>query len=649
MQFLSDRETSEVAEQLTLFANQPGQTVQFLHRLKKADGTVIWVEGSARNLLKAPAVEGIVVNFQDVTERVRADQSEKTQRVVFEQMAAKTPVSTILSTICLLAEEHLPESRTSLLLLDHRRRIRQGASPNLPDELIRSITGIEIVDNLGSCGTAMYRGVRIITEDTQADERWAPFRDLVDRFHLRSCWSVPIHDSKGDVIGAFAVYHDCPATPTNDDLRLLDDLARLTSMVLMRADEDLQLQRSDSLLREAQRRAHLGYWLLDIATEKMEWSDEVYQITGVDRGIEPTLSFALEHVFLREDAPAVGARYREAVSNPGRIVTLDARLKRPDNEVRWVALEGCAFPDELGIPSEMRGIVQDITERKKADEERAQLQSQLWQAQKVDSIGRLAGGVAHDFNNMLAVILGHTELALSEQTLPQSLIIHLQEIQQAAQRSAQLTRQLLTFARRQAAVPTTLCLNKSIGGLLQMLRRLIGENTRLVWQPAEHLCNVCIDPVQVDQIVANMVVNSRDAIDGDGVIRLSTRNQHFSAEAIPATCTAAVPGDFVVLTISDTGVGMSEEILQRIFEPFFTTKPVGEGTGLGLATVQGIVDQNCGFIRCRSSPGGGTTFEICLPAIPTISSEPPVQHHDEDPDAGRGELVLLVEDEERLL
>jgi len=292
-------------------------------------------------------------------------------------------------------------------------------------------------------------------------------------------------------------------------------------------------------------------------------------------------------------------------------------------------------------------IFQDITERKQAEEERVKLQSQLNQAQKMESVGRLAGGVAHDFNNMLGVILGHTELALEEADENHGLFSDLKEIQTAAQRSANLTKQLLTFARKQIIAPRILDLNHTIESMLNMLHRLIGEDIDLVWKPAGDLWPVKMDPSQVDQILANLCVNARDAIADVGRLTIETCKQTFNGDYC-SEHQGFVPGDFVMLALSDNGCGMDKETLENLFEPFFTTKDVGKGTGLGLATVYGIVKQNKGFINVYSEPGKGTTFKIYLPRFTEADKEVTLVP-EEKKASGGDETILLVEDEPSIL
>jgi signal transduction histidine kinase len=290
---------------------------------------------------------------------------------------------------------------------------------------------------------------------------------------------------------------------------------------------------------------------------------------------------------------------------------------------------------------------EDRARRKQAEEEREKLQAQFNQAQRMESVGRLAGGVAHDFNNMLGIILGYAEMALYEARTGTPLHHSLKEIQKAARRSADLTRQLLAFARKQTIAPEVLDLNHTVEGMLNMLMRLIGENIDLAWMPGAGLWPVKMDPSQVDQVLANLCVNARDAIADVGKVTIETQNVTFD-EAYCAGHAGFVPGDFVLLTVSDDGCGMDEETRRRLFEPFYTTKEVGKGTGLGLATVYGIVKQNDGYIDVYNEPVKGVTFKIYLPRYAGRAVDTPAESAAEIP-LCRGETVLLVEDEQAML
>nr|WP_320009418.1 ATP-binding protein [uncultured Desulfobulbus sp.] len=290
--------------------------------------------------------------------------------------------------------------------------------------------------------------------------------------------------------------------------------------------------------------------------------------------------------------------------------------------------------------------VEDTTEKIKNEKAHLKMQEQLLQAQKMESIGRLAGGVAHDYNNTLSVILGYAELIKEDLAPDDAHAGQLEQIIKATMSSADITRQLLAFARKQAIDPKPLDMNKQIENLLKMLRRLIGENIELTWQPEENLGTVKLDAMQVDQILANLCVNARDAIKGTGQIKITTHSFNVD-EKYCEHHSEFIPGEYVCLRVSDSGTGMDTAMMEKMFEPFFTTKRKGEGTGLGLSTVYGIVKQNKGIITVESELGKGTTFSLFFPVhgdqvLPQASENAPIPQ-------GNHEMVLLVEDDAAIL
>jgi len=317
-------------------------------------------------------------------------------------------------------------------------------------------------------------------------------------------------------------------------------------------------------------------------------------------------------------------------------------------EYRWIRVN--AMPllhDRDGVPTGVYSTFDDITPLKRAEEERRKLEDRLAQAQKLESVGRLAGGVAHDFNNGLSVILGNIELAMETLDPADEAHSDLEVAKEAAQHAAELTGQLLAFARKQTIAPRILDLNETVAGTLKMLRRLIGENIDLQWTPAEAVGPVRMDPMQVDQILTNLAVNSRDAIADLGRISIETIPVEIDEE-YSAHHPECIPGWYTVLVVSDTGSGMDRETLANIFEPFFTTKAAGRGTGLGLATVYGIVKQNNGFINVYSEPGEGTTFRMYFPCVDDKERKKAAEAATVEPARGT-ETVLLVEDVPALL
>ncbi len=317
-------------------------------------------------------------------------------------------------------------------------------------------------------------------------------------------------------------------------------------------------------------------------------------------------------------------------------ITQDSIIKTLAGKPRYVTLSCTVVSGYEESFGQVLVSITDVTERQRLEE-------QLFQAQKMETVGTLAGGIAHDFNNMLSVIIGYSELALKKGGDEHSLRDELQEILAAARRSAEITRQLLGFARKQTISPQVLSLNDTVEGMLKMLRRLLGENIDLAWCPKKDIWPVYMDPNQIDQILVNLCVNARDAISDVGKITIETGMKTFD-RAYCLEHAGFSPGDFVMLAVSDDGIGMDKRTMERIFDPFFTTKKVGQGTGLGLATIYGIVKQNEGFINVYSEPGKGTTFRIYFAGYAGELIQQ-FKHVQEGIPDGQGELVLVVEDE----
>lgn len=340
----------------------------------------------------------------------------------------------------------------------------------------------------------------------------------------------------------------------------------------------------------------------------------------------------------RDQAEQYRADDRQTIESGCSISNREELQTTPEGTVITLLTSKIPLRNGQGEISGVIGTYMDITQQR-------QMEVQLRQTQKMEAIGQLVGGVAHDFNNMLQIILGHAEIVINKTAPDNPITGSLQEIQEAARRSAALTRQLLAFARKQDIAPEILNLNDAVAGMLKMIQRLIGEDINLVWRPGTDLRPVKLDPSQIDQILANLCLNARDAIVGVGTITLETGNVTID-EAYCAGHAEAVPGEYVFLAVSDNGCGMDRKTLAHIFEPFFTTKDVGKGTGLGLATVYGIIKQNNGFIYTYSEPDQGTTFRIYLPQA-EAEVKTPAENRAETP-AGREETILLAEDDPSL-
>ncbi|GAB4168601.1 MAG: hypothetical protein Kow00108_01760 [Calditrichia bacterium] len=363
-------------------------------------------------------------------------------------------------------------------------------------------------------------------------------------------------------------------------------------------------------------------------------------ITGYT--FEELLAMDIWQIVYPEDKPTILNRRQNRLMTSDFNKPQEFRILQKSGQIRWVYLHGTDIL-YLGKPARLLSLM-DITDQKRAEIEQNKLKEQLNQAQKMESIGRLAGGIAHDFNNMLGVILGRSELLLHRVDENEKAKRDIQEIQDAASRAADLTNQLLAFARRQTVTPQIINLNRKISDTLQFLRRLIGEDIELTWKSDQQLWNIKIDPSQLDQILTNLLVNARDAMRPGipGKIELRANNADVNIDENHLT------GKYVVLEVRDNGIGMEEQVLKQIFEPFFTTKKMGLGTGLGLSTVYGIVKQNDGYIEVNSIPDEGTTFSIYFPAV-TDESAHSEQESNLASFKGNGETILLVEDEPALL
>jgi len=403
-------------------------------------------------------------------------------------------------------------------------------------------------------------------------------------------------------------------------------IARLAHLVGSERGLRTQVERSEKHFRSLIENSTDMFWILSRDARPLYHSPSVLRVLGYDAGeLIGRDAFELVHP---DDVAPMRERLKDLLGDPTGSTVVEVRFRHKDD--RWILLEAVGT-NRLDDPA-IGGIVvcaRDVTQQRAAEADHARLQHELHHAQKMDAIGRLAGGVAHDFNNLLMVISASTESVLLELEGGSTLRPRLEQTKHAVARAAALTQQLLTFSRRQQPSLRAVDLNAQLEATCSMLRRLIGENVTIEVAPAPELPPVSADPVQLDQVLLNLALNARDAMPDGGTLGFTTR---------------AGAEETVELLVSDTGVGMEEETLERLFEPFFTTKQPGRGTGLGLATVYGIVTRSGGSMRVESVPGRGTTFVLSLPCSPQD-----LQSDERDPAAaasGAGETILLVEDEE---
>ena len=427
------------------------------------------------------------------------------------------------------------------------------------------------------------------------------------------------------------------------DVETIQLLANEAWRIVRQKRSDEALRMSEELLEETGQAGGVGGWELDLLTNALRWTRQTRRIHEVPDDYVPVLETGISF-YDPEGRPELVKAINEAMT-AGKPWDLELPFTTAKGRKLWVRAMGQAR-FENGKAVKLLGAFHDVTARRLAEAERAALNTQLAQAQKMESIGLLAGGIAHEFNNKLQTILGFTELASMASGADSPLAKDLLEIQKAARHSAELTQQLLAYASRQMVTPRQLNLNDTLKSMLRMVQQLLGESMNLKWYPGSDLWPINMDPNQIDQILTNLAVNARDAMKGQGLLTISTQNVTVGAKD-SVKPPDQPEGDYVRLAVTDTGSGMSAETLSRIFEPFFTTKPQGKGTGLGLPTVYGIVRQNGGFLHVESQLGQGSTFSVYLPRDFT-----PARTADRPADgivAGGCETVLLVEDEQAIL
>jgi len=408
-----------------------------------------------------------------------------------------------------------------------------------------------------------------------------------------------------------------------------------------RIEAEQALKKSEERYRTILDTMEEGYFEDDLKGTLTFVNDAACRLMGYDR--DELIGMNYRNYSSPETARQMYEVYHRIFESGNPEFMMDYEIIRKDGSVRTHQANAALLRDQAGRPKGFRVLARDITERKRAEDEKAKLEAQLLQAQKMESVGRLAGGVAHDFNNMLSVILGYTEL-IKLRLEPDNPLLHdLMEIERAAGRSKDITAQLLAFSRKQIISPRPMNLNDLISSTQKTLARLIGEDIDLRFYPGEGLWSIRFDLSQMEQILVNLAVNARDAMPHGGKLTIETANILMNEDYCRVHL-GSTPGPYVLLAVSDNGSGMDKETLQNVFEPFFTTKEIGKGTGLGLATVYGIIQQNNGFINVYSEQGQGTTFKIYLPR--SMDGVEVSEEILQQPVASGSGKVLLVEDDD---
>jgi PAS domain S-box-containing protein len=559
---------------------------------------------------------------------------------VLSLIRARAALSETLSALCTHVERLYVGMSCSVLLLDSDGvSLRHCAAPSLPEDYIHAIDGVKIGPSTGSCGTAAYRRQPVIVSDIAVDPLWNDYRHLALPHSLRACWSTPIPSQDGTILGTFAVYYREPRSPEARHLQLIAHATHLAGVAIEHDRARAELRAAETRYRTLVERLPAITYVAEMGAEG-PWhyvSPQIQSILGFSPAewlADPRSWINQVHV---EDRP-IALAAEEQFQRTHELYHAEYRMVARDGRILWFRDEAVLLQQSEGKLL-MQGVLYDITEHKR-------MEDQLRHSQKMEAVGRLAGGVAHDFNNLLMLIQAHNERLRGQLSPAHPAHRDAVEIEHAVARAASLIRQLLAFSRKQVLQPRVLDLNAVLADVAKMLDRLIGTDIALEVTAAPSLWRIKADPGQMEQVILNLAVNARDAMPHGGRLLIETCNAELS-DADARRRDGAVAGHHVRLTVRDTGVGMDPGTQARIFEPFFTTKERGKGTGLGLATIYGVVKQSGGWIWVDSQPGEGTKFEIYFPRVEkTQALEPTEPTATVQAATTQGsETILVVEDQ----
>jgi PAS domain S-box-containing protein len=627
-------------------ALQTGDPYELELELVRQDGSTRWVVGRGECERDA---RGQVVRLRGTLHDITARKRGETELLALkDQLAAELTAMTRLhqlSTRLLATTELQPlleEVLSATIALQNAdfgnvqlynpetQALEIVAHQGLGAEFLQHFSNVRA--GSGTCGQALHLRQRVIVEDVETDAGYDGLRDIVAATGYRAVQSTPLFTGKGEPLGMISTHFRQPHRPSDRELSLTDLYAR-------QAAEMIERKRAEGKLREQAA-------MLNLAHDAIIMTDLNFRILFWNHGAEETYGFSsaealgqATHRLLETEFPQPITKLLDQVQTTGSW-TGELKHTRRDGIRIVVGSRWSMQRDEQGAPIALLQVNRDVTEHK-------QLETQLVESQKLEAIGRLAGGLAHDFNNIMSIILGYTDTAREKLAPGSPLEKEITGIYTAAERASGLTRQLLAFSRKQVLETRILNLNDVIGELNVMWRRLIGENIELIFRPSPELGAVKADPAQMQQVLMNLAVNARDAMPMGGRLVITTSNIRLH-EDYCRYHPAVPPGEYVMISVEDTGSGMDEATSARIFEPFFTTKGLGKGTGLGLSIIYGIVRQSGGDIEVTSAPGKGTIFRIYLPhvagqSVPLVPAEPARS-------AGQAsETIMLVEDEAALV
>ncbi|HUR27768.1 MAG TPA: ATP-binding protein [Planctomycetota bacterium] len=615
--------------------------------LCRADGVqgAIVAVGPGRDERLAAALEPFLSTCAGLIEarraaRVRAEQQRSTlqlahERAVLERVARMDSLENVLDALVRGHEALFPRTLGSVLLLDEEgEMLFKCAAPSLPEEYRYAIDGVDVGAGVGS--SAAHSRHTVVVTDIDTDPRWARFSEIARRFELRSCWSTPILSAQGCVLGTFALYGREPRAPEPHELEAIESSARIAALAIERQRAEKASRNAAERLALATKSAQMGIFDYDIESGRLVWDEQMLAIYGVSASEFQGNYGAWRERVHPDDLQAAENGVNSSIEGT-RPFEATFRILRPDGTIRFLEAATIMQRDASGRATRMTGVNIDVTEKK-------QLEAQALRSQRLESVGRLAGGLAHDLNNMLSpMLVGPSMLRDSVQTREGKSL--LDTIESSAQRAASIIRQLLTFSRGTEGERAPTDCSTIIDDMLQIVHETFPRNIKAKRSGSAASWTVIGDATQLHQVLMNLCVNSRDEMPQGGTLDLRIENVEVDAQL--AHSHGARPGKFVTIAVIDDGRGIDPKHMDRLFDPFFTTKGVGVGTGLGLATVRGIVKAHGGFVQVQTQLGRGSEFKVFLPAAP--AEIPVVGPRIREPNPrGQGELVLVVDDEESI-
>jgi PAS domain S-box-containing protein len=612
----------------------------------RKDRSVYWKQVLQVRITDADgSMNGFRCFIRDITSRKKDELLLEGQKAVLETIADGAPLRETLDTLARFIQSQAPDCVVSILLASEDGTcLRSGAAPSFPEALNKLIDGLPIAPNAGTCGACAHHRHRVTATDIATSPLLVGFDEHFSPLGLFACTSTPILSSNGAVLGVFGIFIKARREPTSEE----DHLIHLATQLAAIAIERDQTQRAERLAQERYRS------IVDNATDAV--------ITIDDQRLVQVFNHAAEAMFGCTATDAANRPFESFIAPAGR-TALPRQLQiiaapgvRPGLSIPLTGLRcgGGEFPIEASLSQStvngrpvITAIFRDLTEKHHAERTREQLEIRLRQSQKMEAIGTLAGGIAHDFNNILGAVMLNIELARGEVPDGHPAQEYLTALRASSLRARDLVRQILAFSRQQAQQRHVLRLERVVQEALKLVRAALPSTIEINLRLSSDGPSILADSTQIHQILANLSANAAHAMRERGG-HLDLRQRTLQVDAtLAATSPDLQPGRYVELTVADTGSGMSPETLERIFDPFFTTKGPGEGTGLGLAVVHGIMKEHDGAILVDSTPGQGTTFRLYFPAVELPETTP-----DETPEIiprGQGERLLILDDEEALL